>query len=176
LRAAEKREEAFATGALTIPTKSQTKTDESKRRNEMEKLWRYTPWFTRLILVPPALIFAMLAWRHIVHPVESASAIGIAFTSALGITITRVGLGGFPLACSLFTLYCLLSRRISTGLTFVATLLCVLLIVRVFGMTIDGTVQENMRLVCAETILLVFFVIGIFLDTAKRRRELKPAV
>ena len=127
--------------------------------------------------MPPTLIFALVGSRHILHPAESAAAIGIVFSSALGVTITRVGLGGFPLACSLFTLYCLVSwQRVATGLGFVATLVSVVLAVRVFGMMVDGTVQESMRLVRAEIILLVLFVIGIFLDFAKRRRELRHAV
>jgi hypothetical protein len=87
-----------------------------------------------------------------------------------------VGLGGFPLACSLFTSFCLISpRRVTTGLAFVATLVAVVLVVRVFGVAVDGTVHESMRLVRAETILLALFTIGLFLDFAKRRRELKHA-
>jgi len=139
----------------------------------MERLWKYTPWLTRLILVPPTFIFAMIGLRHILHPAESAATIGIVFTSALGATITRVGLGGFPLACSLFILFCLASkRRVTTGLAFTANLVGVLLLVRVLGMMVDGTVQENIRLVRAEMVLLVLVAIGLFLDFAKRRREL----
>jgi hypothetical protein len=37
-------------------------------------------------------------------------------------------------------------------------------------------VQENMRLVTAETARLVLFAIGIFLDFAKRRCEVKHAI
>lgn len=142
----------------------------------MERFWKYTPWFTRVLLIPPTLIFALVASRHILHPVESAAAVGIAFNSALGVTISRVGLGGFPLACSIFTLYCLVSRRVSTGLGFVFTLVSVVLGVRVFGMLADGTVQESLHLVRAETILLVLFVAGLFLDAAKRRRDVRAAV
>lgn len=143
----------------------------------MEGFWKFASWFTRLILVPPTLIFALVASRHIFHPIEIAAAVGIAFTSSLGVTITRVGLGGFPLACSLFTLFCLTSRRrVATGLAFVATLVSVVLSVRVFGMVIDGTVHESMRLVRPEVTLLVLFVIGLFLDSARRRRESRHAV
>ena len=143
----------------------------------MERFWKYAPWFTRLMLVPPTIIFALVASRHIFRPVASAAEVGIAFSSPLGVTISRVGLGGFPLACSLFTLSCLVSRRrIATGLAFVATLVSVVLAVRVFGMVMDGTVHESMRLVRAEVILLAVFVIGLFVDSAQRRRELRPAV
>jgi hypothetical protein len=119
----------------------------------------------------------MIAARYILHPVESAAAVGMVFSSALGMTIARVGFGGFPLACSLFTLSCLVSRRrVFTGLTFVATVLGVVLGVRLFGMAIDGTVRENMHLVRAETIMLVLFAIAIFLESVRRRREVAHAI
>ena len=143
----------------------------------MGKLWKYVPWIIRLMLVPPAVIFAIVGLRHIVNPAESAMLSGIAFNSALGATITRVGLGGFPLACSLFTVYCLASpQRVTTGLRFVAMLVSVVLVVRVFGMLADGTVHESMRLVRAEIFLLGLFVAGLFLDFATRRRQIGTAL
>lgn len=143
----------------------------------MEKFWKYVPWITRLMLVPPVVIFAMVGLRHIVNPAESATLSGIAFSSPLGATITRVGLGGFPLACSLFILYCLASRqRVTTGLRFVVMLVSVVLVVRVFGMLADGTVHESMRLVRAEIVLLGLFVVGLFFDFATRRREIGTAL
>jgi hypothetical protein len=141
----------------------------------MERFWRFAPWLTRLLLVPPTFIFAMIASRYLFDPVHTGTAIGLAFEKPVAITITRVGFGAFPLACSLFTLSCLVStRRVLTGLGFVAMLMAVALGVRVFGMLADGSVQESMKLVRAEAIMLVLFTVGIFIERG-RRHQLKHA-
>jgi hypothetical protein len=141
----------------------------------MNKFWRFAPWFTRIILLPPTFIFAMIASRYLVDPVHAGAAVGLAFTTPLALTITRVGFGAFPLGCSLFTLSCLIStRRLLTGLGFVATMIGVALVVRIFGMLADGTVRENMRLVGAEVVLLAFLTVGFFIESA-RRNHLKQS-
>jgi len=45
--------------------------------------------------------------------------------------------------------------------------------VRILGILVDGTARENMRLVGAEILLLVIMVIGVFLELARRREQLK---
>lgn len=135
----------------------------------MEKLWRFAPWVSRFVLLPPTVIFALIASRYITHPVASAAAQGIVLPAGLGVTIARVGLGGFPLGCSIFLFTCLLSqRRVMTGLTFVAIMASVILGVRIFGMTADATVQENLHLVHAEMGLLVVTGIGLFVELGRR--------
>ena len=110
----------------------------------MARFWKLAPWLTRLVLLPPALIFALIASRYIAHPVQTGATIGLAFNSALAITITRVGFGAFPLGCSIFTLSCLISkRRLLTGLGFVGTIIGVALAVRIFGMLADGTTDRK---------------------------------
>lgn len=137
----------------------------------MNRFWKISPWLVRLVLLPPTLIFALIASRYLLNPVQAASEVGITFASPLGMTIARVGFAGFPLGCSIFTLSCLLStRRLLTGLSFVGILVAVLLVVRVFGMTLDGTVPANMHLVRAEAILLAIVTAGVFVETARQRR------
>ena len=148
----------------------------------MRSFWKIAPWLTRLILLPPTVIFALIAARYIAHPVASAAAQGIVLPAGLGVTIVRVGLGGFPLGCSIFLATCLLSkRRLITGLTFVAIMASVVLAVRVFGMTVDSTVRENLHLVHAEIGLLVITGMGLVLELGQRaylrnaHRELQTA-
>lgn len=141
------------------------------RRGKMGRFWRFAPWLTRLILVPPTVIFALIASRYIAHPVETGATIGLAFNSALEVTIIRVGFGAFPLGCSIFTLSCLISkRRLRTGLGFVETIIGVALAVRIFGMLADGTVRQNIGLVRAEVVLLVLVTIGALIEFGRRRR------
>ena len=139
----------------------------------MAGFWKLAPWLTRLVLLPPALIFALIASRYIAHPVQTGATIGLAFNSALAITITRVGFGAFPLGCSIFTLSCLISkRRLLTGLGFVGTIIGAALAVRIFGMLADGTTRENLGLVGAEVGVLVLILIGLFIELGRRRNQL----
>jgi hypothetical protein len=142
----------------------------------MEKFSRFAPWLTRLILLPPMLVFALIASRYIAHPVQTAATVGISLDSALAVTITRLGFGAFPLGCSIFTLTCLIStRRLLTGLGFVATMIGIALAVRIFGILVDGTARESMRLVGAEIVLLTFTIIGVFIEFGRRRYQLRKA-
>ena len=137
----------------------------------MERFWKLAPWISKLILLPPTTIFCLIALRYITSPVASAAAQGIAFSSPLGVTIGRVGLGGFPLGSALFLATCLASRRRTLiGLTFVAILVSVVLVVRVVGMTIDPSVAANMNLVKAEIGLLVVTGIGLAIELGRRHR------
>jgi hypothetical protein len=136
----------------------------------VDRFWKISPWLVRVILTPPTLIFGMIASRYLFHPVQAATAAGISFVTPLGTTIARVGFGAFPLACALFTLSCLLSsRRLLTGLGFVATVMSAALVVRVFGMLADGTTRENMHLVIAELVSLVLMLVGVVLEMGRRR-------
>ena len=131
----------------------------------MQKFWKFAPWLIRFILLPPTLIFSLIALRYITNPVTSAAAQGITLNPGLGVTIGRVGLGGFPLGCAIFLATCLLSqRRLLTGLTFVSTVVAVLLVVRVFGMTADASIQENIKLVRAEIGLLAVTGVGLLIE------------
>jgi hypothetical protein len=135
----------------------------------MEKFWKSAPWIIRLILLPPTVIFTLIAIRYITHPVASAAAQGIAFNSGLGVTIARVGFGGFPLACAIFLATCLVSRhRLLTGLTFVSIIVGVVLLVRIFGMMADSSTAENMRLVRPEIGLLLVTGIGLTIEVGRR--------
>lgn len=134
---------------------------------------RRSPWLTRFILFPPTFIFSMIAFRYIAHPAEMAATVGISLESPLAFTILRIGFGAFPLGCALFTLSCLLStRRLLIGLGFVSTMMSVALVVRIFGIFVDGTARESLRLVIAEGVLLALTLVGVAFETG-RRAELK---
>ncbi len=142
----------------------------------MKKFWIFAPWLTRLILLAPAFIFAMIAFRFLTDPVHAAATMGIILDKPLAATILRIGFGAFPLGCSIFTLSCLVStRRLLTGLGFVSTMIGVALLVRIAGMFADGTVRESMGLVRAEAVMLVVFLIGIFIERGRRQQQREAA-
>jgi hypothetical protein len=142
---------------------------------DMQTFWKLAPWLTRVIPLLPIVLFARIALPHVFHPVETLAVRGISFSSGFGITTARIGFGAFPLGFSLFLVGCLLSeRRLLIGLSLVATLDAVILVVRIFGMMADASVRENMRLVDAEVILLIVMNLGIILELSRRAGNRKP--
>jgi hypothetical protein len=136
----------------------------------MKIFWRFAPWLSRIILILPTLIFTLIALKYLAEPAQAAREVGISLDSPLGATILRVGFGAFPLGCGVFTFGCLISKgRVSTGLSFVATIVGVILIVRIYGMLVDGTVQESMVLIRPEVALLVLCFIGMIIESSRRR-------
>ena len=141
----------------------------------MKKRVMRAPWLTRLILIPPTFIFTMIAVRTIAHPAQMAATAGISLNSPLAFTILRIGFGAFPLGCALFTLSCLLStRRLLIGLGFVSTMMSVALVVRIFGIFVDGTARESLRLVIVEGVLLALTLVGVAVETGRGTELERP--
>jgi hypothetical protein len=134
----------------------------------MNTFWKASPWISKMIVLLSAAVFVMISIEPLVHPAANAAAQGIVFTSSLGATIFRVSFAGFPLGCAAFLAYCLLSgRRTLTGLTFSALVLGVLLLVRIYGMEVDSTVQQSMPLVKPEMILVLIALIGVAIERGR---------
>jgi hypothetical protein len=115
------------------------------------------------------IIFTVISVQPIAHPAASAAAQGVAFTSSLGPTVFRVAFAGFPLGCAAFLAYCLLSRRTTlTGLIFSALVLGIVLLVRIYGMEVDASVQQSMPLVEAEIVLVAITLVGIAIEMKRR--------
>jgi hypothetical protein len=138
----------------------------------MNGIWLFVPWVNRVILLAPLAIFILLTVRIITDPVRSATDHGMAFISPVGLTNYRSGNGGIFLGFAIFTLSCLVStRRALVGLTFVAIMMGVILVLRSISAVVDATVSEQVPLLVAETVFLILSSIGIVLELARRRRE-----
>jgi hypothetical protein len=138
----------------------------------MKNLWRAVPWLNRVLLLAPTALFTMLAVRIIVSPVQSAVDHGMSIDTPAGLTNFRSGNGGLFLALALFTLYCLVaSRRHLVGLTLVATLMGIILVLRGVSAAVDATFPEQIRLLTAEAVFLTLSGIGIALELARQRHE-----
>jgi hypothetical protein len=126
---------------------------------------KFTPWFSRAVLAAALLLLALISQKFILDPVGAASASTMTLGSPLAITNMRASFGAFPLACSIFTLICLLSahRRI-TGLYFVVTVIGTVLVVRLFGVVQDGTLIESLRVLGAETVLVTLSGAALYLE------------
>lgn len=135
----------------------------------MNTFWKFSPWMSKLILLPPSAILIMVGVRNLAHPEREAAERGIAFTNPLGATVYRVGFAGFPLGCAAFIAYCLrTNRRTLTGLTFTALFNGAVLAVRLFGMNIDSTVQQSLPLVKGEIAVIVTSLAGMTIEIGRR--------
>ena len=142
----------------------------------MDKLIRFAPWISRIVLFGATLIFSMIGLRYITDPIQASAAIGINLGSALAATTTRVGSGAFPLGFAIFTFACLISRRrLLTGVSLVGTVIKTAIVVRIFGMVADGPAPESTKLFIPEAVMLTLSVAGIVLELVRRRRQIDPA-
>lgn len=138
----------------------------------MKTLTRLAPVLSRAPLVMATVIFTLISVRFIGDPVHAAAATGIAFTRPVGLTVGRIGFGAFPLGCAIATLLCLVSpRRLFIGLSFVAIMLGVALIVRIIGITLDHTLAESLRVTISEIVMLTLSIVGMIALSARQRLQ-----
>src|SRR6516164_10719492 len=92
----------------------------------------------RAPLVMTTVIFTLISFRYLAHPVRAAAEAGIAFISPGGITIARVGFAAFPLSLAILAFTSLFSTRWRlAGLYMVLTADSVVITVRVLGFWLD---------------------------------------
>ena len=142
----------------------------------MNKLTRFAPWISRLVLLGATFVFTMIGLRYITDPVHASAATGVTLTSALALTTTRVGSGAFPLGFAIFTFACLVStQRLLVGVSLVATVIPTAIVVRIFGLLADGPAPDSTRLFIPEAVMLTLAAAGIVLERARRRNQPAPA-
>ena len=133
---------------------------------------RVAIWISRFPLIAATFIFTAISSKFLIDPVHSAAQRGILLSSNEGITVGRVGLGGFPLAFAIITLACLVSRRrILAGLYMLLTVVGIVLIVRIVGMVVDSSVRESVHLLIPEIVLLTLSLIALGVELRRRERE-----
>ena len=131
----------------------------------------------RAPLVMMVVIFTLVSFRYLAHPVRTAAEAGITFTSAGGITIARVGFAGFPLAFAILAVAALISsRRRLAGLYMVLTVVSVVIAVRIFGILMDHS-AASAPLFVPEAVLLALSIVAIRLESARTHGEagIEPA-
>lgn len=133
-------------------------------------------WFARGTLGFATLIFAMIGAKYVLHPAAAAAESGLSFLGAFGRTNLRAGVGGFTLGCGLVTLACLLSaERLRTGLWFILAMVVPVLIVRLYGVAVDGTLQPSLRILVAEAVLFILASLGLVLARRPAPRRASPS-
>lgn len=135
----------------------------------MDRLLRHTVWFSRLVLAAATFLFAMIAVRGVIDPVGSSAVHQITFGSSEGVTVARVGFGGFPLTFAFMLFFCLLSsRRLLAGLWTLLLVAVVVTVVRVLGIVLDGPAPFTMHVLKPEIGLVILSATALLFE---RRRH-----
>jgi hypothetical protein len=123
---------------------------------------RYSIWFSRAVLLIATLLFSAIALRSLVDPIGAAAPHAITLGSTAGVTVARVGFGGFPLGFAIVLAVCLTAdRRLLAGLGFLAILATVVTVARVLGLVLDGPAEFTLHVLKPE-IALVLASTGAF--------------
>ena len=127
-------------------------------------------WFSRVVLSLATLVFFLIGFKYVLDPVSAAASSGMSLPTALGLTNMRAGLGGFSLGCGLIAAACLASRqRLRMGLWFVVGILAPVLIVRLYGVAVDNTLEQSVRILLPESLLLSLSVVALFVGRSRPR-------
>ena len=127
--------------------------------------------FSRAPLAMMTVLFTLIAFRYLIHPVSSAAEVGISFTAPGGITISRVAFAAFPLALAILAFRSLTSERWRlAGLYMVLTVDSVVIAVRILGFWLDRS-TASAPLLIPEAVLLILSIVAIRLESARVRRE-----
>jgi hypothetical protein len=136
--------------------------------------WKLSPWLSRMVILAVAGLFAMIGFKFVSDPQHAAAGAGIMLDSAIGITNTRAGFGGFPLAFAVLLVFSLLSwRRLLAALASIATLAAVILTVRLYGAVEDGTFGQSVHLLIPEGVILVASLMAALMETRRRGLDAK---
>jgi hypothetical protein len=131
---------------------------------------KHSIWFGRTVLVAATFLFTMIALRGLFDPVGSSAEHEITLASAAGITVARVGFGGFPLAFAVILLACLTSeRRLLTGLGVLAVVAVIATAARLLGLALDGPAPFTLHVLKPEVALIVASTAALLIE--RRRRQ-----
>ena len=130
---------------------------------------RHTIWLSRIVLLAATLLFTMIALRGLFDPVGSSAAHAITLGSAAGVTVARVGFGGFPLAFAIILLGCLIAeRRLLVGLAFLIVVAVVVTAARLLGLVLDGAAPFTMQVLKPEIALIIASTAAFIFERRRR--------
>jgi Na+/proline symporter len=138
----------------------------------MKRLWKLSPWISRLVILAVAGLFTMISLKFVLDPQHSAANAGITIASGIGTTNTRAGFGGFPLGFAAILVFCLFSlNRLLAALASIATVAGIILLVRLFGAAQDATFGQSAHLLIPEVAILVVSLLAAFIEASRRRHD-----
>jgi hypothetical protein len=140
------------------------------------KFWTVAPWLSRLVMMPPVLIFTLISTRFLANPGHSVP--GVTLNSPEAFTDMRV-VAAWMLTFVVMLLVFLSNRKsLWLGHLQLSVILGLALGLRIFGFIHDGTTMAmgNQRpITIVESVLLILNVLGLVLQNNLRRQtEVRP--
>jgi hypothetical protein len=130
------------------------------------RLWSLAPWLSRLIMLPPVLVFSLISIRFLTTPGHATP--GVSLHTPEAITDTRV-IGAWMVTLLIMLITFLVSEnRLWLGHLQLAAFMGVTLVVRILGFMNDGTTlaMGNQRpITIVEIVFLVLNTLGLVVQT-----------
>lgn len=140
------------------------------------KIWRFAPWLSRIVMLPPVLVFTLISVRFLTNPGHATP--GVSLNTPEAFTDTRV-IGAWMVTLLTILITFLLSEsRLWLGHLQLAVFMGVTLAVRIFGFMNDGTTlaMGNQRAITiVEIVFLVLNTVGFIVQTRLiKKPEVRP--
>lgn len=128
--------------------------------------WSFAPWLSRLIMLPPVLVFVLISIRFLTNPGHATP--GVILNTPEAFTDTRVIGAWMVTLLSMLLTFLFSDDRLWLGHLQLAIFMGVTLVVRIVGFVNDGTTlaMGNQRpITIVEIVFLVLNTLGFILQT-----------
>ena len=143
----------------------------SRTRTSPTGFWRFVPWLSRLVMLPPVLIFTLISVRFLTNPGHATP--GVTLNTPEAFTDTRV-IGAWMVTLLIMLITFLLSEdRLWLGHLQLAFFMGATLVIRIFGFMNDGTTlaMGNQRAITiVEIVFLILNCAGLLLQRHLRSK------
>jgi len=134
--------------------------------------WFFAPWLSRLVMLPPVLVFTLISVRFLTNPGHATP--GVTLNTPEAFTDTRV-MGAWMITLLIMLITFLVSEaRLWLGHLQLALFMGVTLVVRIFGFMNDGTTlaMGNQRpITIVEIVFLTLNTVGFVVQTRQRNQS-----
>jgi hypothetical protein len=134
--------------------------------------WPLSSWLSRLVMLPPALVFTLISIRFLTNPSHATP--GVMLTTPEAFTDTRV-IGAWMVTLLTMLITFLLSEdRLWLGHLQLAAFMGVTLVVRIFGFMNDGTtlaMGNQKPITIVEIVFLTLNVLGFIMQSRRLKQS-----
>ena len=144
----------------------------STPRVPTKRIWLFAPWLSRLIMLPPVLIFTLISSRFFTNPGHATP--GMTLNTPEALTDTRVIGAWMVTLLSMLITFLFSEDRLWLGHLQLAIFMGGTLVVRVFGFMNDGTTlaMGNQRpIAIVEIVFLVLNTLGLIAQTRSIKKS-----
>jgi hypothetical protein len=131
-----------------------------------DRLWSLAPWLSRLVMLPPVLVFGLISIRFLTNPGHAIP--GVTLNTPQAFTDTRVIGSWMVTLLTMLITFVVSEKRLWLGHLQLAAFMGVTLVVRIFGFMTDGTTlaMGNQRpITIIEIVFLVLNTLGLVVQT-----------